>query len=378
MAASSSSAAPRSALNVFLNWRESGLPENFKSLEVAVGARLRRRLVFAACALAFALAQAGAAHARGPRQTTDAASKSRIMVASGARVRSAPSAGAGELGRLPLGVVVRELERSAAREKVGAAEDFWYRVAAPGGVEGWVFGALTAPFEESRRFDIYRKLAADRIKPAEEASAANFADQSDLVAFLARAATEVKTRGERGELELLRLLALHGALASVPIDKQQEQPFGPWLKTHEPEIVYSEPAGQWFVRADKLWDLQKKYADIPLGERIAWEASQIPLPGECEGYLPCYMYLYTMTEGRYVKLYPRGANADKALGQMADSLAEIVKSVTSPNNPYEVAETGRVEFRRLVAQLRAQISAAPQPNRARALRQLDALARHFR
>jgi hypothetical protein len=354
------------------------LSENFKSTGAAAGARLRRRLTFAAFALVFALAQAGAAAARGARQTTDAAAKSRIMIASGARVRSAPGAGAGEVGRLSLGVVVRELERSGAREKVGAAEDFWYRVAAPGGVEGWVFGALTAPFEESRRFAIYRKLAADRLKPAEEASEANFGDQTDLVAFLARASTEVKGREERGEFELLRLLALHSALASVPIEKQQEQPYQSWLKTHDPEIVYSEPAGQWFVRADKLWDLQKKYADIPLGDRIAWEASQIPLPGECEGYLPCYMHLYTMTEGRYLKLYPRGSNADKALGQMADSLAQIVKSVSSPDNPYDVAETGRVEFRRLLSQLRAQISPAPQPNRARALRQLDALARHFR
>jgi hypothetical protein len=90
------------------------------------------------------------------------------------------------------------------------------------------------------------------------------------------------------------------------------------------------------------------------------------------------MHLYTLTEGNYLKLYPRGAHAEKALGQIADSLTEIVKSLSSPNNPYEVPGTGRVELRRLLSRLRTQISAAPNPNRARALRQLDALARHFR
>lgn len=354
------------------------MSEKFNSLEVVAGVRIRRRLTFTACALAFACALAVAASARGPRQEADGASKSRIIIASGARVRSAPNSGAGEAGRLQLGVVVRELERSGAKEKVGAAEDFWYRVAAPGGVEGWVFGALTAPFDESRRAAIYRKLAGDRLKTGDEASTASFAEQTDLVAFLARAASEVKGREERGEFELLRLLALHAALASVPIDKQGEQPYQSWLKTNEPQIVYSEPAGQWFVRADLLWDLQKKYADLPLGERIAWEASQIPLPGECEGYLPCYMHLYTMTEGNYLKLYPRGAHAGEALGKIADSLAETVKSLSSPNNPFEVPETGRVELRQLISRLRAQISTSPHANRARALRQLDALARRFR
>jgi Bacterial SH3 domain len=356
------------------------LSEKFRSHEVAAGFFLRRRLIFAACALAFACGLFDASSARGRQET--AAAKSRIVVASGARVRSAPSAGGGEVGRLQLGVVVRELERSGAKERVGAAEDFWYRVAAPGGVEGWVFGALTAPFEESRRAAIYRKLAADRLKPADEAgepSAAKFAEQTDLFAFLTRAASELKARGERGEFELLRLLALHSAVGSIPFENAQEGVYQNWVKKHEPQIVYSEPAGQWFVSADLLWDLQKRYADLPqLGERIAWEASQIPVPGECEGYLPCYMHLYTLTEGRYLKLYPRGARANEALGKIADSLAEIVKSLSSPNNPYDVPAEDRAEFRRTVALLRAQISAVPHANRARALRQLDALARHFR
>jgi len=356
----------------------------FKPLSVAADVgHQRRRLFFALCVLvAGVFVGAGAAAARGPQDTVAAAAalKSRIVTATGARVRSAPSASAEEVGRLQFGVVVRELERSGIMEKVGAAEDFWYRVAAPGGsgggggVEGWVFGGLTAPFEERRRVEIYRRLAGDRLK-AEESS---FSDRVELVGFLERAAPEVKQRNERGEVELLRLLALHKSLIAIPFEKQNEPAFQAWIKKYEPHIVYSEPAGEWYVRADLLWDLQKKYGDLPLGERIAWEASQIPLPGECEGYLPCYLYLYTITEGRYLKLYPRGAHAVEAVGKIADSLDGIVKRVSSPDSPYQVPAADRVEFRRTVALLRSQLSGPTHPKRALALKQLDALARRFR
>ena len=290
----------------------------FKPLSVAADVRLRRRrLFFALCVLVAGVfvGTGAAALAREPQDAVAAAaSKSRIVTAPGARVRSAPSASAEEVGRLQLGVVVRELERSGIMEKVGAAEDFWYRVAAPvgggGGVEGWVFGGLTAPFDERRRVEIYRRLAGDRLK----AEGSSFSDRVELVGFLERAAPEVKQRKERGEVELLRLLALHKSLVAIPFEKQNEPSFQVWIKKYEPHVVYSEPSGEWYVRAELFWELQKKYGDLPLGERIAWEASQISLPGECEGYLPCYLYLYTVTEGRYLKLYPRGASAGKALG----------------------------------------------------------------
>ena len=90
-------------------------------------------------------------------------------------------------------------------------------------------------------------------------------------------------------------------------------PYKSWTDEREKEIVYSEPAGQWYVHSNVFWSLQTKYKDLPVAERIAWEASQTPLPGECEGYLPCYLYKETVTSGRYLKLYPRGAHADAAL-----------------------------------------------------------------
>ena len=125
--------------------------------------------VISACLIVGALA------AVTPAIPQDADARSRITTASGVRVRAAPQTVAAEVGRLQLGAVVRELERSAVMEKVGGAEDYWYRVAAPGGGEGWVFGGLTAPFATARRDEIYLKLAGERLANA----AASFSELAE-------------------------------------------------------------------------------------------------------------------------------------------------------------------------------------------------------
>ncbi|PYS99494.1 MAG: hypothetical protein DMF65_09490, partial [Acidobacteria bacterium] len=84
-----------------------------------------------ALALLF-VASAAAAFAQG----ANGAVAQRITTASGVRVRERPDTNTDELARLQVGVVVDELERSQDKAKVGASEDYWYLVAAPGGVKG--------------------------------------------------------------------------------------------------------------------------------------------------------------------------------------------------------------------------------------------------
>jgi Bacterial SH3 domain len=323
------------------------------------------------CSLMFALLVAPAASVRAAQSS---AAKSRITTASGVRVRAEPRADAAEVARLPLGVVVRELERSARRETVGGAADFWFRVAAPEGVEGWVFGGLTAAFDPARRAEVYRRIAAARTANA----AATFPELSDLVSFLERAVTEVKEREVLAELELARLVALQRALANIDMSDLQKPPYAAWTKAREEQIVYSEPAGQWFVRADLFWDLQAKYKDLPSAELIAWEGAQMPLPGECEGYLPCHLYSLTQSEGRYLKLYPRGAHAGDALQHISEFLAQVVEDENVENPVFQVPQEDRAELAKTVAELRAQVTPASHALRERILEQLDTVARRYR
>ncbi len=254
-----------------------------------------------------------------------------------------------------------ELERSDEKSRIGSSENFWHLVTAPGGARGWVFGGLVAPYDPARRDAVYLKLANDRLA----STSATFADHSELVRFLDRATREVRSRNALAELELARLVALARSLAAVPLEQLNGPPYKSWTDEREKEIVYSEPAGQWYVNSNVFWSLQTRYRDLPIAERIAWEASQTPLPGECEGYLPCYIYKETETSGRYLKLYPRGAHADAALSKLAESLGYIVDSFRESNSPYEVPRDDRANFRQSLAALRAQLALVP-PRRKRA------------
>ncbi|HKG13721.1 MAG TPA: SH3 domain-containing protein [Pyrinomonadaceae bacterium] len=338
------------------------MPVKLKSGRAAAGTS--GRLLFAAAALLFAFTfTARARQAAGARQ--------RITTASNVRVRSSPDTTAEEVARLQLGTVVEELERSQEKAKVGASEDFWYMVSAPGGARGWVFGALTAPFDAARREEIYTRLASERAGKTD----ATFADASELVRFAERAAKEVSGRGARAELEFARLRALARSLTFLTAGEQSEGPYKQWAAEHESEIAYSEPSGEWYVRADLLWDLQAKYKDLAMAERIAWEAAQTPLPGECEGDVTCNMYYLSVTNGRYVKLYPRGAHAAEALKGLEEMVNAVVADSRSANRVYEVPPGSDAEFKKLLATLRSQLTPAATPAAARVLKQLNVIAR---
>jgi hypothetical protein len=328
-----------------------------------------RRLLFASVALLSVFA------AQTPGAARQAPAGSLIVTAAGARLREQPDAGSAEVARLLLGAVVNTQERTPARSKVGTAEDFWYLVSAPNGARGWVFGGLVTPFDPARREEVYRSLAAERLSRAES----NFAELSELVRFLGRAAKEVTRREAHAELELARLTALARSLASFSIENQEQAPYKSWTNEHAPEIVYSEPAGQWYVRGDLFWDFQSKYKDLPaLAERAAWQAAETPLPGECEGFLPCNFVVESMTNGKYLQRYPRGAHAEEALAQIAEFLGYVTEDLRGPNPVYEVPPADRAEFRKTAATLRAQIAAAASPKKTPVLTQFDAIVRRFR
>jgi hypothetical protein len=293
------------------------------------------------------------------------------MVASNVRVRSAPDTASEEVGRLQLGAVVEELERSREKAKVGTSEDFWYMVSAPGGVRGWVFGALTAPFDAGHREEIYTRLASERAGKTD----ATFADSSELVRFAERAAKEATRRDARAELEFARLRGLARSITFLAGGEQQDDTYKQWRTEHDSEIVYSEPSGEWYVRAELFWDLQAKYKDLAVAERIAWEALKTPLPGECEGDVTCNLYYLSETSGKYLKLYPRGAHAADALKSIDETLSAVLEDSRSANHMYEIPSADDADFTKTLATLRSQLTPAATPAAARALKQLDEIVR---
>ncbi|HSE97381.1 MAG TPA: SH3 domain-containing protein [Blastocatellia bacterium] len=295
-----------------------------------------------------------------PRQPGEQAKETRITAASGVRLRSEPAESAGEITRLGVGTVLRVVEQSSN----------WYRVSTPDGKEGWVFGGHTAAFEAADRDSIYRKIADDRLKVED----ATFADLVDLARFLTAASSEVEDREAKAELELARLLAIKRALDEIPVQKQQERQYAAWVESLEDEVVYNEPAGQWLVRSDLFWDLQERYKDLAIAERIAWEGADNPLPGECEGYFPCYLAYFNRTKGKYLELYPAGAHAEEAIAEIAESLEETRATMEGAPSP---DPDERAEARKELLQLRETVGKASGEKKADLLKHVDEYLKYY-
>lgn len=296
-------------------------------------------------------------------------SRIRITTASGVRLRTSPQVAAEEVMRLPIGSVVGEVEASANTEKIAGVEDRWYRVVTlPGGKQqGWVFGGFTMVFDPAKAAESYQQIANNRLKIEQP----TFTDSVDLVNFLSRVIPEVTRQDAAAELELTRLLAIAKAAAAIPIDKQEEPLYQSWVKAQGDNLVYSEPAAQWFVLSDLFWKLQQKYKSLPVADQIAWQAANNLLPGECEGFLDCNMYAYNRTLGRYLNLYPRGAHAEEALNNLVEFLGEVIKS----EGTYSVGE--KADLRKALAELRATVTKTSSPKKAALLKMIDQVAQRY-
>ena len=115
------------------------------------------------------------------------------------------------------------------------------------------------------------------------------------------------------------LLALQNVLKAIPIERASG-PHEAWVKANEDLIVYSEPAGQWLIRHDLLVVVHADHANSAVADEIAWLAVENGLPGECEGYIPCYASSLNTLEGGYLRAHPRGAHRREAFDRIAESL----------------------------------------------------------
>jgi hypothetical protein len=122
---------------------------------------------------------------------------------------------------------------------------------------------------------------------------------------------------------------------------------GDWIKKHEDSLVYSEPAGQWLVKADLYWELETRNRGNPIAEEIAWDGATTGIPGECEGYIPCYFAVFLLSDARYLDVYPNGRHAEEAAEHIDYLLQEILK----PNNPYTMDSRDFGELRESIAKL---------------------------
>ncbi len=294
-----------------------------------------------------------------------------IATAAGARVRAKASTGSAELHRVKLGALIKVLEKT---------QNDWYRIevtAKPKNILGWMSGQVADDWDAAKREEIYRRIVDKNYKEGDM----SFLDASELFEFLTKAQNELKSSKFLAEYSFKRLVVLRQALKAVPFDKDKENPYKIFLKTNDKNVVFSEPAGAWFVRSELFWNLRKQYSAMPIAEEIAWAGAGNPLPGECEGYVNCYLFVLRETDSEYLNLYPSGKHSDEALKNIQNQLEPIVSDLSQKqvyNGPTDVSD--RAEFNRLIAEIRTIISKLPiaEVEKQKVIQQLNQIAEGFR
>ena len=293
---------------------------------------------------------------------------SEIIVATySAPVRSQASQSAPLLSNVKLGSVLRVAEKKADWYKI----EYW---ADGKTTTGWIPAAAVNDLSASGRGEVYRSIVDKTYKPQMD-----FETASEFYEFTSKVGDELDGSERSGEIELKRLLALRSALKTIPADKRESSPYKNFLKNQERAIVYNEPAGEWLVISNEFWNLHNKYRKTEVSETIAWEAANNPLPGECEGYVNCYLFDMRMRFGEYLNLHPNGKRAAEALKNITDYLSPIAADATAKsvyNGPTDV--TDRAEFNNLIAELRTIVARLQFVEKEKTLQQLRTIAEAYR
>jgi hypothetical protein len=324
-----------------------------------------QHLIFA---IALAISHASLLAAQTEEVKLDAV-QARITTVSAMRARKAPQVTAEEVVRLKLGTVVNAVARSTNQDTIGGKTDYWYRVDLPNGQSGWLFGGLLLDYSASKRQELMRQIIEARLK----AENTEFADRQEIYNLAVSSLNEAKDINARAEFELLKTLALANWAQSVPYENDKP-PYREWVKAHAAEVVSNEFAGGYQMRADVLWNLEKKYHTLPIAERIAWEASQMLPPSDCESDEVCDFFL-SEGEIKYLSLYPAGAHAPEALKNITEALTDEVIKFANDKGGDKYAAEQRTELKKLLASLRIAIAKTSAPEKNELMKKLERIGR---
>lgn len=288
-----------------------------------------------------------------------------IVAATSVRVRTNPDTASDTIQFAKLGTVF----------PISGQTDKWYEVKLNNDKTGFISKTVSQSFTNAKRGEIYQKLADKYLKQA----SIDFTTASQTFDFLTSAVKEIKTDKILADLQFKRLQALSMTLKKLPSGKQDQSPYKEFLKANEKEIVYSEPSAEWYVNSSSFWELHEKNKSLPISEEIAWQAAQTPVPGECEGYINCYLYLLRVTDGEYLNFYPNGKYSRQALRNVTNLLEPIAADAQEKAVYTSASDTSdRADFNRYLTELRAIIAKTPFIEKSKPLAQIKQIAEGHR
>ncbi len=197
---------------------------------------------------------------------------------------------------------------------------------------------------------------------------------------LARELTDARGVEARGKAALAWLEALRQALSAIPIERTDNPIFKIWLDGHDELVVYSEPAGQWLVRHEVIWKLHDEHRTSAAADEIAWIGAMTGIPGECEGYVPCYAFGLNYREGEYLRRHPAGRHRSDALEEISKTINVSIDDLLSrpDRNDFLKVPDDCSDLLTSLTPLREAVSAVTDPATSSTLISIDRLRGYCR
>ena len=337
---------------------------------------ISNRLLLVLCSMALA---AGCAHGgRGGQGEGSGLSSAgghesvlMMVVVSGARLRDEPALTGAQVGTLSLGSRLNVSRHTDSGDEIDG-DGRWVFGTPESGLAGWVHSSLVAVVDT----EASQAQAIELMNSRLSSGSLGFLDWIDLVRFCDDFIANANARTNLIEARFLRLKAINRAAEQVPSGVgawTTEEPYSSWLETHAEDLAYSEPGDQWFVNGMNVWRLAKEAEGLTIADSIGWYAAHVPIPGECEGFLPCYLGLKRLTIGQYLQVYPTGAHVEQGL----ESITEMMIEIDDRFDSFELYDEGGAETLTVLDEIREIVIATKHPKSKATVASIDQVMTHL-
>ena len=142
------------------------------------------------------------------------------------------------------------------------------------------------------------------------------------------------------------------------------RPEARYAESHGRDFFHDEPSGDALYRGTDFKELLRRFPDHELADDAAYELTRLPLGGDCEGFIACYVAREWEPLSTFLLAYPNSPLADAAVDRALSAFENIEadKDLRTETDFYEPKAIGE-----LVASLDAVGRTLTQPRRARLL-----------
>lgn len=214
-------------------------------------------------------------------------------------------------GSIAIGSSVKLLEKSSNGKAL--------KVSSSTGKIGWIGSSQAQIIDQKPLNTILLEAArAYMLRPEEESS-----PNLEVEKWITNLKNDKSfTSLQLAELELYRLLCIQKIARTVQPDNTKLKT---WISTHKNYVYYSDYGNAgYFLDPQLLWKLESSLpANTPLKEQVAFEASNLEIGGECEGYWVCVLERAMNKAGNYLKKHPNGKNAAFFVNNLKEELGSL-------------------------------------------------------